>query len=76
MDSETRQLLLESLTLARENNAMLRKMRSIQKWGKVWMLVKFVFFATLAFGAYKFLEPYLQNLNNSLQSLSDFSNFF
>lgn len=76
MDSETRQLLLESLTLARENNAMLRKMRSLQKWSKVWMIVKYVFLATLAFGAYKFLQPYLENLNNSLKSITDLSNFF
>lgn len=76
MDSEMKTLLEENLKLARENNAMLRKMRNLQKWAKIWAVTKYVFWIGLAFGAYKFLEPYLENLNGALKSISQFTNVF
>lgn len=76
MDSEMKILLDENLKLSRENNAMLRKMRNLQKWSKIWIIVKYIFWIGLAFGAYRFLEPYFENLNGALQSISQFTSVF
>ncbi len=76
MDPELKRLLEENLELSRENNAMLRKLRNTQKWAKIWNIVKYIIWAGIAFGAYKFLEPYLKNISEALQSVSGFTKFF
>jgi len=76
MDPELKRMLDENLELSRENNAMLRKLRNTQKWSKIWSLVKYLILAGVAFGAYKFLEPYLKNIADMMQQLSGFKSFF
>jgi predicted MFS family arabinose efflux permease len=69
MDSETRQMLLEAITLSRENNHMLRTIRKEQRWTRVLAIIKYIVIASLAFGAYVYLQPYLTNLTSAFNSI-------
>jgi len=85
MDPESKRLLEETFALAEENNKMLHKVRSVQKWSAFWRTVKVILIIGIAFGAFYFMEPYLnkiietynyitgsaQKLNTSASSLQD-----
>lgn len=85
MDPESRKLLEDTFALVEENNKMLRKVRSVQKWATFWQTLKVLLIIGIAFGVFYFLEPYLnkvmdlynsvsgatQKLNNTGNSLQD-----
>ena len=57
MDSESKKLLEKTFALAEENNKMLHKVRSIQKWATWWSMLKVIIIVGVAFGVFYFLEP-------------------
>jgi hypothetical protein len=59
MDPESKKLLEETFRLAQENNNMLRKVRSVQKWGTYWSLLKVLLIIGIALGSFYFLEPFV-----------------
>lgn len=71
MDSEMRQILLETAELTRENNKILRKMQRAGRWSRVFSILRYVLIAALAFGAYIYLEPYLKNLISAYNGIWD-----
>ena len=83
MDPESKKLLENTFVLAQENNKMLRKVRSIQKWGVFWSLLKIILIIGITLGSFYFLRPYIdkiKDLYNSIsgvqQKLNDNSNSF
>ncbi len=52
----------ESLSIARENRKILKKLLSYRRWEAVFAVTKFVLFAIVAFGLYYYLQPYLDQL--------------
>jgi predicted MFS family arabinose efflux permease len=59
MDPESKKLLEDTFNLEKENNKMLRKVRSVQKWGTWWSIFKIIVVIGIAFGAFYFLEPFV-----------------
>lgn len=80
MEPELRKLLEQNLDLAKENNAMLRKLRNGQKWGRVSRFVYWVVLLGIALGGYYYIAPYtkmftkIYNENKELFS-GNFSDF-
>ncbi|MEK7572444.1 MAG: hypothetical protein AAB493_01125 [Patescibacteria group bacterium] len=70
MDSESRNLLEKTLSLTEENNKMLHKIRGVQKREIVWRTLKIIIIAGIAFGAFYFLEPYVNKIVNLYNSIS------
>ena len=50
------------LSLAKENNAMLHKIRSAQKTAQMFRAIYWVFILATVLGAFYFVKPYLDNL--------------
>ncbi|MCU0660570.1 MAG: hypothetical protein MUD00_03100 [Candidatus Pacebacteria bacterium] len=71
MDSEMRQILLETAELTRENNKILRKIQRAGRWSRAFLIFRYVLIAALAFGAYIYLEPYLKNLISAYNGIWD-----
>lgn len=79
MDPEDRKLLEETLELARENNQMLKKVRSVQKHAMLWSVLKWIIWIGIAFGSFYFLQPYvdrLMDLYNQVQGAQQSFNSF
>ena len=69
MSPEERQLLEESITLARENNKILRQMRSTMRWNRFWAGLKWLIVIASTLGAYYYLQPYLFKLLDAYQTM-------
>lgn len=59
MDPESKKLLEETFRFAQENNNMLRRVRSVQKWANLWSLLKVLLIIGIALGSFYFLEPFV-----------------
>lgn len=59
MDPEQRQLLKETLALARENHRLLRAMRRNQLF---WLILKIVIWAILIIAPLYLLQPYISTM--------------
>jgi len=70
MDSESRNLLEKTLSLTEENNKMLHKIRGVQKREITWRTLKIIIIVGITFGAFYFLEPYVNKIVNLYNSIS------
>jgi hypothetical protein len=70
MDSESKKLIEETFELEQENNRMLHKVRSVQKWDTFWSGLKIIVIVGIAFGSFYFLEPYMDKVMNLYNSFS------
>jgi len=66
---EQEKQLKEALELARDNNSILKKMRRSLFWNRVFKLVYLVIILGVTFGAYYFVQPYLEGVLGTYQSL-------
>ncbi|MFA6251507.1 MAG: hypothetical protein WC603_02690 [Candidatus Paceibacterota bacterium] len=64
MDPEVKNLLEENLKLSKENNELLLKIRSIQRWQQITRIFYWVAIIGVSFGALYYLKPYLGNVMN------------
>jgi hypothetical protein len=64
MDPEVKNLLEENLKLSKENNELLLKIRSIQRWAQITRLMYWFVIIGISFGAFYYLKPYLGNVLN------------
>lgn len=64
MSPEERELLNKSVTLAEENNKILRSMRRSQRWGSVARAIYWIFIIGSAVGAFYLLQPYIDQLKD------------
>ena len=62
MDENVKQLLTQNLMVAQENNLMLKKLVSAQKWAAVYRVVYWAVIIFSSIGAMVFLKPYLGNI--------------
>jgi hypothetical protein len=70
MDPESKKLIEETFYLAQENNKMLLKIRSVQKWDVFWSLLKWFVIIGIALGSFYYLEPYVNKIINFYGSIS------
>ena len=69
MEPREKDLLLRTFEYARENNVMLKKMRSSKRWGGFF---RFIYWIAIIIGSvwlYYFLEPYITQLLELYNSL-------
>ncbi len=67
MDPESKKLLQDTFTLAKENNKMLHKVRGVQKRAAFFRVLKFVIIIGIAFGAFYFLQPYIDQVEKIIK---------
>ena len=70
MDPESKKLLEDTFRLAQENNQMLHKVRSVQKWATFWLTLKIFVIIVIALGSFYYLEPYLNKIVDLYNSIS------
>ena len=70
MDPESKKLLEETFRLAEENNRMLKRVRSVQKWSMFWKMAYILVIFGIAAGAFYYLTPYLEGLMSIYGSVS------
>lgn len=59
MDPESKKLLEATYSLEKENNAILNKVRRVQKWETYWSRFKMLIIIAIALGSFYFLEPFV-----------------
>ena len=64
MDQEEKHLLEENLRLSKENNVLLLKIRSVQRWAQITRIFYWFLIIGVSIGAFYFIKPYLGNLLN------------
>ncbi|HBB56927.1 TPA: hypothetical protein DEW47_02570 [Patescibacteria group bacterium] len=69
-ESEIKKLLRENLELSQENNKMLRKMNRARIFGTVFWVVKWVVIIGLSYGAYVYIQPYIEKMIGAAESIS------
>jgi hypothetical protein len=70
MDPESKKMIEETFYFAQENNKILRKIRSVQKWDIFWSLLKWFVVIGIALGSFYYLEPYVNKIMNFYGSIS------
>jgi len=68
MDPEDKRIIRENLELAKENQEMLKKMRRGQFIGNIARIFYWVIIIGASFGAYYFIQPYIDMYKNLLFS--------
>jgi len=74
MDSESKQLLEETLAMAKENNSMLHSLRRSMRIARFMSLLYWVFIIGSAVGAYYLIEPYIDQIKSIYSSTSNIFN--
>lgn len=64
-------LLREIHKLVKENNVMLHRMERDAKRARFWKIVRIAFVLALLFGAYYFVQPFIDNLTNAYASIQE-----
>ena len=62
MSPEEKSLLERTYKLAEENNAILKSIRSSNRWSMAFKFSYWAIIIGLSFGAYYFIQPYLESL--------------
>lgn len=70
MDPETKELLENILSIEKDNNDMLHKIRGFQKRQTFWQILKYLLIIGIALGSFYFLEPYLNKVVDMYNSVS------
>ena len=78
MTPEERELLNKSITLAEENNKMLRSIRRSARFSSVLRAIYWLIILGTAFGAYYFIKPFIdpvvKSYNGMQQSIENVKN--
>lgn len=76
MSPEERKLLEEALEVSKENNEILRGMRRTMRVTRIMSMLYWIFIIGSAFGAYYFLQPYVDQVREVYTGAGDvFNNF-
>ena len=57
MEQDIKSLLEENLALTKENNAMLKRIRSAQRMAMIYRVIYWIVILGMTFGAYYFIQP-------------------
>jgi len=69
MDQELKKILLENLEVSKDNNKILKDMRSSARWGSFFRFVYWIIILSVMFGTYYFIQPVLEGLLSSYNGL-------
>ncbi len=69
MTPEEKSLLERTCKLAEENNRLLKGIRRSARWSSVMRYVYWIIIIVLSFGAYYFIQPYVNFIMTELGSL-------
>jgi len=69
MDPELKKILTDNLEISKENNKILKDMRSSARWGSFFRFIYWILILTIMFGTYYFIQPVLEGLISSYQGL-------
>ena len=70
MYDEERARQIEQITkLSEENNKLLHKLVRAQNWATFWSILRWLIIIALSLGSYYYLQPYLDLLMKSYESL-------
>ena len=70
MDPQTKDLLNKTFELVEDNNQMLHKIRSGQKWATFWHIVKMLVIVGITLGSLYYIQPYLNKVLDLYNSIS------
>ena len=70
MDPETKKLLQDTFLLAEDNNKMLHKIRSGQKWASFMRVLYWLIIIGISVGAFYFMQPYIEPVQKLLGNAS------
>ncbi|OGI94251.1 hypothetical protein A3A03_03200 [Candidatus Nomurabacteria bacterium RIFCSPLOWO2_01_FULL_40_18] len=76
MSPEERELLNKAVSLAEENNKMLHSMKRSQRWSSIARAIYWIFIIGSAVGAFYLLQPYIDQLKDAYDGVSDTINNF
>jgi hypothetical protein len=70
MTPEERSLLERTAALAEENNKLLKSMQKSARWRTVFQIGYWAIIIILTFGAFYFIQPYINSLTGALDGAS------
>ncbi len=70
IDTQSQKLLQDTFDLVQENNQMLHKVRSVQKWEAFWQGLKWLVIIGIALGSFYYIQPYMQKMLDLYNSIS------
>jgi hypothetical protein len=73
MTPEERSLLMQTASLVEENNKILKLMQRRSRWQTAFQIGYWVLILALTFGAFYFIQPYIDSLTGALGGGSDAS---
>jgi TRAP-type C4-dicarboxylate transport system permease small subunit len=76
MDPESKKILLETLELVQKNNNILQSLRRSMRIQRIMSFLYWALIIGSAFGAYYFLQPYIDQLMNVYSGAGDILNNF
>jgi len=80
MNPEEKKLLTETFEIAKENNALLKKLYSSLVWGRVLRVIYWVVIIGASVGAFYAIQPYLQSVTGAYDQITgsktDMGNLF
>ncbi len=76
MGPEDKALLERAVSLSEENNKILRGMRRAGRWGLAWKIFYWVVILAISYGAYVYLQPYLNQLMKTYNQVTGTVNKF
>ncbi len=69
MDEEAKNLLKENIELAKENNQLLNKLVSYQRWARWLNISKWIIVVAATLGALYYIQPLIDNLWDTYSEL-------
>jgi hypothetical protein len=69
MDNDFKSLLEKLHKIVKDNNAMLRKIRGVQKRQAFFQVVHWIFIIGIAIGALYFLQPYIDQFQSFVEEI-------
>jgi len=70
MTPEEKSVLEETYRLTQENSEILRGIQRSQRVSMAFRVVYWIVIIVLSFGAYYFVQPYVNNLTNSIHDIT------
>jgi hypothetical protein len=73
-NEDLKNMVQETLNIARENNNLLKKMRRSQRWGNISRIVYWLILIGISVGAFYYIQPYLEKAYSLYtEGLSDYT---
>ncbi|MFA6797234.1 MAG: hypothetical protein WCR40_00780 [Candidatus Paceibacterota bacterium] len=69
MNQEEKELLQKTFELSEENNKILRGLRRASRWSYTTKIIYWLFIIIIAFSAYFYVQPYVEILDSTYNSI-------